>query len=146
MGNLRQFEANIDKFIKDDVPEKVVAFQRYVTIALLDQFIKRSPVGNPSLWAGPAPAGYVGGRFRSAWTAASGNKSDFAPEAGQSSYAVPNAADVVAKGTSALTPYQSVWISNNVPYAQRLEDGHSGQAPAGVVAVGIASVMGALEV
>jgi hypothetical protein len=32
-------------------------------------------------------------------------------------------------------PFTTVWIVNNTPYIQTLEQGNSGQAPAGMVAV-----------
>jgi hypothetical protein len=34
----------------------------------------------------------------------------------------------------------TVWISNNVPYIRKLEHGHSGQAPEGMVAVTLAEI------
>lgn len=36
---------------------------------------------------------------------------------------------------SALKPYTVVYIQNNRPYAERLENGHSAQAPAGVYGI-----------
>ena len=36
-----------------------------------------------------------------------------------------------AAAMSGLEPYTTVFIQNNLPYAQRLEDGHSKQAPPG---------------
>jgi len=32
----------------------------------------------------------------------------------------------------ARSPYQIIYIQNNLPYSERLEDGYSGQAPQGV--------------
>jgi hypothetical protein len=42
---------------------------------------------------------------------------------------------------AALVPYSVVYIQNNLIYAGALEDGHSGQAPAGVYGVSYYSVM-----
>jgi hypothetical protein len=35
-------------------------------------------------------------------------------------------------------PYTVWWVYNNLPYAQALENGHSGQAPSGVLALALA--------
>lgn len=42
---------------------------------------------------------------------------------------------------AALEPYSVVYIQNNLIYAGALEDGHSGQAPAGVYGVSYYSVL-----
>lgn len=42
---------------------------------------------------------------------------------------------------AALVPYSVVYIQNNLIYAGALEDGHSGQAPAGVYGVSYYSVL-----
>lgn len=39
-----------------------------------------------------------------------------------------------------VQPGDTIWISNNLPYIGELENGHSQQAPAGMVAVSIAEV------
>ncbi|EHF14424.1 hypothetical protein, partial [Pseudomonas aeruginosa] len=41
---------------------------------------------------------------------------------------------------AALAPYSVVYIQNNLIYAGALEDGHSGQAPAGIYGVSFHSV------
>ncbi|WP_420912245.1 HK97 gp10 family phage protein [Pseudomonas lundensis] len=43
-------------------------------------------------------------------------------------------AGTISRGSAAMSglePYTTVFIQNNLPYAQRLEDGHSKQAPPG---------------
>ena len=42
-------------------------------------------------------------------------------------------------------PGESIWISNNLPYITALEDGHSKQAPAGMVALSLAEVSSGLQ-
>lgn len=39
-----------------------------------------------------------------------------------------------------LAPFELVWITNNLPYIEFLEDGGSGQAPEGMVAVTVAEL------
>lgn len=53
------------------------------------------------------------------------------------------------KGTSAINsdekPYSAVVIQNNLPYADALENGHSGQAPQGVYGVAFVGVSEAFK-
>ena len=49
----------------------------------------------------------------------------------------------ISKGLAELAqyhPFLSIWVSNNLPYIERLEDGYSSQAPGGMVALTIAEV------
>lgn len=72
------------------------------------------------------------GRFRGAWQLQVGN-----PAAGEGPPDRSGSA-TIARATSELARMQgaqSVWITNVVPYAQALEDGHSQQAPEGVLGV-----------
>lgn len=54
-------------------------------------------------------------------------------------------ADTLQAGTdvisSAPSPYCETIIQNNAPYGEALENGHSGQAPAGVYGVAFAAVL-----
>lgn len=52
----------------------------------------------------------------------------------------------LAKVVGYRLPDGDVFISNNVPYIQKLNDGHSAQAPAGFVQAGIARALSALAV
>jgi hypothetical protein len=93
----------------------------------------RSPVGDASYWKTPPPPGYVGGRFRANWqhgfsTPPEGTIDAVDPTGGATQ------ARVMASVKS--SPAAGVhYLVNNVPYAQRLEDGWSRQAPSGVVAL-----------
>lgn len=91
----------------------------------------RSPVGDASYWTSPPPPGYVGGRFRANWqlgvdTIPAGelNVVDPTGEAtrGRIFATVPD--DAAGK---------TYFLVNNLPYAHRLEDGYSRQAPQGMV-------------
>lgn len=84
-----------------------------------------------------APAGYVGGRFRANWQVTFN-----APAAAALDAVDPSGSATVAKGTQMILAFDSavgsIWMMNNVPYAQALEYGHSKQAPAGVVRISVA--------
>jgi len=131
--NLRQFDNWIAQQTKTLIPEKVVLFQKSIAFDLFRRVVSKSPVGNPTLWQNPsaAPPGYVGGRFRANWQITVGT-----PATGEvSGVAIPNAT------LGAVPPFTTIWITNNVPYADRLENGWSGQAPLGIVSVSIAEIL-----
>lgn len=83
--------------------------------------------------------GYVGGRFRGNWQVT------FNAEAvGESGRIDPKSSQTLNAGIATLNGFQaginSIWISNQVPYAVPLEYGHSDQAPNGVVRVTMVEV------
>lgn len=107
-----------------------------VVIELGNSVIRMSPVGNPDDWKSPPPPGYVGGRFRANW-----QFSISSPSSG-----VIDAVDPSGKETSARIEGEAIifkagetaYIVNNLPYAVRLEYGHSQQAPGGMVRLTLA--------
>ena len=119
------------KAIADKAGTKVETVARKVTIDMAGEIIVMSPVGNPSLWQSPAPAGYVGGRFRNNWMFGQGQENT-ATNNGTD----PSGAGTLNRLTAQIQAAQvgSVWyITNSLPYARALEYGHSTQAPAGMV-------------
>jgi hypothetical protein len=105
---------------------------------------RRSPVGNPSLWKGPAYKGYVGGHFR----ANNQYKFGSVPE-GEIPGVDPSGANSTAAARAAIASAPVVgvhYIANNVPYARALEEGHSQvQAPQGVYGLTVRSVANNLK-
>lgn len=139
--NLRQFNQWIARQQRDTVPEEFTKFHKRVSLEVFRRIIFRSPVGNPELWQNPAsaPPGYVGGRFRGNWQISLTLNNS---ETGNTD---ASGAETLTAGLGALalaqdTVDKTIWIFNNVPYAQRIENGWSGQAPTGVVAVTLAEV------
>ena len=112
-----------------------------VQVAVLDiakRVLERSPVGNPDLWKTPPPKGYVGGHFRANWQYSTT----------QAPNGILDVIDNSDKGSATLGKIKASivpdamgkihYITNNLPYAQRLEDGWSTQAsPSGIVALTI---------
>ncbi|NNA69498.1 HK97 gp10 family phage protein [Pseudomonas gessardii] len=159
---------------RDEVDEAVATRTRVIAMAMLQEIVLRSPVGNPDLWkantdrksrnVAQADAydvlalslgnkkltkkerdqnfyvndlatgrGYVGGRFRGNNIVTIGD-----PNYSQLDVTDATGSATIAKGASVLngvTAYSVVYIQNNLPYAERLEDGHSTQAPAGIYAL-----------
>ena len=109
--------------------------------------IKRTPVGNPDLWAPsslPAPAGYVGGSLRGAWQA-----SLDAPDYTQNNRIQDDEqgqANIEAAGVAnSLQVGQTFYLTNPLPYARRVEFGYSTQAPAGMARVSLVEAQGVLD-
>ena len=127
---------------------------REITQKLFASVIMSSPVGDRLLWKrhiehpgwALQPKGYVGGRFRGNW-----QTSQASPVLGATERIDPSGALAIAEaqekggGLGSLT-----YMTNNLPYAQALEyDGHSGQAPEGMVRINmarIAAIVGASKV
>lgn len=106
---------------------------RKLVLDMGTRIVMRSPVGDPSNWASPAPKGYIGGHFRANW---------------QYSYGAPlrtilpdidkGGQQTVDRLAASLPPKMSGlvhFLSNNLPYGPALETGWSKQAPAGMVGI-----------
>jgi len=133
--NLGEFNRWIARQTREVIPEQALLFQKRIALEVFRRIVLKSPVGNPSLWANPgsAPPGYVGGRFRANWQI---DVSLNTSQRDSTDIPVPNPAAIAA-----AKPFGTIWIFNNVPYAQRLETGWSSQAPSGVVAVTLAEIV-----
>lgn len=112
---------------------------KVISIELFSGVITSSPVGNPALWKNPqsAPEGYTGGSFRSNWFLSRTSESTkYDPDRNVSE------SEVLSGITRTIDSINSdSWIlSNNAPYAQRIENGWSTQAPVGVVAPNVKRV------
>lgn len=117
-----------------DAVEKTV---RGVAIDLFAAIITATPVGNPSIWKTPyKPPNYLGGRLRGNWQASIGS-----PASGQLDTRDASGGVTVSKAAAVVNSFKadgSLYLTNNLPYAERIENGHSTQAPAGMVAVNVA--------
>lgn len=122
--DMRKAEGKIE-----DAIEKAL---RGAAIELFGEIVKRTPVGNPSLWKNPAPPGYTGGRLRGNWQAKISS-----PERSTTEHVDKSGTDTIAKGAQKIRRFtlkdKSIWFSNNLPYADRVEQGWSSQRPAGMV-------------
>lgn len=131
------FKDDIEKFRKKTEKKMNKTF-RGTALSLFSKIILRTPVGNPSQWETKyPPKGYVGGRLRANWQASinspKSGELDRIDESGGSTIADANSATAKAKIGDSL------FMVNNLPYAQAIENGHSrSQAPAGMVRVTIA--------
>jgi hypothetical protein len=110
---------NADQLVRDVVED------------IATKLVERSPVGDPALWIKPAPKGYEPGTFRGNWQL--GVNLIPAGETGR----IDPAGDETLGTIIASIPQKAagtiIYFANNVPYARPIEDGHSTQAPNGLV-------------
>jgi hypothetical protein len=102
-----------------------------VVVQISSALDRRSPVGDATYWKNPPPKGYVGGAFRGAWQLGI----DERPSADV--YTIdPSGATAQGRILAAIPEKASgkvYYIVNNRPYGQAIEEGHSRQAPQGLV-------------
>lgn len=136
-----ELEANIEAFNKamlaiadEQVPETANKFKRVVALKVLRGVVLKSPVDT--------------GRFRGNWHVSLGSPTSSEVK-GAEGIGAPDKSPAAAAATVAglenkeivqVKFGQNLWINNNVPYAGRIENGHSQQAPGGVVALTLAEV------
>jgi hypothetical protein len=125
----------VEQGLNDGVNKLIVE----TALAILQTVVLATPVGDPNLWKPnksgtprKPPPGYAGGRARGNWQVSIGSEETNVKEVrDKGGFAT------VSEGKTELKrfrpPWKKIFISNNVPYAQRLNDGHSKQAPAGFV-------------
>lgn len=124
------------------IDKSVAEVARQYALALVVGASNASPVGNPSLWKGRAPEGYVGGHFRRNWQV--GVRRD---PTRRIPGVDPTGAQALAGSVASLRFYRRgiIYVVNNVPYANRIENGWSTQAPEGVIGPAIAVANAATE-
>lgn len=123
MDDFRQFELDLKKFT-DVMPEAAETIKKKIAMDLLRRVVLKSPVDS--------------GRFKGNWFARVGS-----PVTEPTDDVDPSGNATIMRGVVAIEksqPGNDIWLSNNVPYAGVIEDGHSGQAPAGVVAISLAEI------
>lgn len=105
---------------------------RSVLMKIDGRLVSRSPVGDATYWKSKPPAGYVGGRFRGAWQMSIGS-----PSSGTGAIDQDGSATTAAHAGIAATAKcgDVIYLTNNLPYAKRIEQGWSRQAPVGLVAL-----------
>jgi hypothetical protein len=126
------FANDIEKFVKKTGAnaDKVM---RNVVLDIGKSLVMKTPVGDPKYWKSKPPKGYAGGHARGNWQHSVGirvtEEIDCIDKSGQKSIDRINA--TIPDKSAGLVHY----IQNSVPYIKRLEEGHSRQAPHGMVAL-----------
>lgn len=109
------------------IENDLVKQARVIAMALLGEIVLRSPVDT--------------GRFRGNTMVSIGS-----PVFENTATVDKTGANTLSAGQSVLTglkPYTVIYIQNNLPYAEKLENGHSKQAPNGVFGLAMTGVAAA---
>jgi len=128
------FSGDIEKFVKH-AKGNGDALVRQTVLDIGTRLVERTPVGNPTgggvggvpPWKSKPPPGYVGGHARANWQHSVGAPI-FSEVPGTDKTGGPTIEKImnsIPKKAGGKTHY----ITNSVPYIERLEDGHSHQAP-----------------
>jgi hypothetical protein len=113
--------ANVDKVVRKTI------------LDIGTRLVERTPVGDAEYWQKPAPPGYVGGHARANWSHSVGTRVVQEIDGIDPSGEVSNSRILASVPEKAGG--QVHFLQNSVPYIIPLEDGHSRQAPNGMVAV-----------
>ena len=137
------FALDLSAFAKK-TDARVESIVRRIVLDVAKSLIEMSPVGDASYWESPPPKGYVGGRFKGAWdygyntVPSAAYFSDYdGSKLGLLDDPAGSASESrIMNGVGDSRMAGAVhYIANNVPYAMRLEEGHSRQAPMGMVSL-----------
>ncbi len=81
------------------------------------------------------PDGYVGGRFKNNWYVGFDSKPSESNDTPDASGQGSNSRGMAVLEVFRVGQVSSIYFTNNLPYAAALENGHSGQAPGGMVGI-----------
>ena len=79
------------------------------------------------------PEGYVGGRFKNNWYVGLNSQPTETNDTPDASGQGSNTRGLAVLEVFRVGQVNSIYFTNNLPYAQALENGHSNQAPGGMV-------------
>jgi hypothetical protein len=102
-----------------------------LALSTFQTLVLASPVGDPNLWESKPPPGYTGGRFRGNWQVSLNATLDTQLDTIDKSGSI-----TIAQGKAVIRGAKfgdKIVLQNNLPYAVRLNEGHSRQAPIGFV-------------
>jgi len=142
-SDLDKFVLELNAFTDKVLPENLVLFHKKLSLQVLRGVVMRTPVdtgrarGNWQLGVETVPTGEVTDFEKPQATSGEAGKKKRRPQF-----------NAVGKATferglanlAALKPFSVVFITNNVPYIEPLENGHSKQAPNGMVKVTLEQV------
>ncbi|HAT4016734.1 TPA: hypothetical protein L0163_000768 [Citrobacter freundii] len=81
------------------------------------------------------PEGYVGGRFKNNWYVGFDSQPPQSNDTPDASGQGSNSRGLAVLEVFRVGLVSSIYFTNNLPYAQALENGHSNQAPGGMVGI-----------
>ena len=140
--NAQQFKLELDEFVEEEVEGGALKLQQRIMADLLQGIILNTPVGDRRRWklnierkqrglSGLLPRGYVGGHARKNWQVTINR-----PPTNQLPGQDNTGQETLQRGLRKITQIDKpvlAYISNRVPYIQRLEEGWSKIKPRGFV-------------
>lgn len=131
-SNVIFFNLQLDKFAQQDVPALILAATKKLAFDIFAGVVEATPVDT--------------GRCRNNWHMSLHTPDDITfDKPGGGDLGDPPTGEHMSAQQQTLEQLQElgimVWIQNNLVYAPVLEQGHSKQAPAGMVAVTLARVV-----
>ena len=124
----REWEAALTKI--DKINDKVVQDSAN---ELFGKIVDNTPVGDPSQWQTKrAPSNYRPGKLKANWQASVGTSKTTKLE-GNRDVSGSSTKGQIKSALSSFKTNLTAYLSNNQPYAGKVEDGYSKQAPAGMV-------------
>jgi len=124
--SLAQFNKTVSDFATRVPAEKTMLFLKKISFEALSRLVQKTPVDT--------------GRARGGWQVSFGKLA-----AGQVETTDKSGGGTIGNGSSKIMAMKMpviVYIANNVHYILELEDGHSGQAPNGMMALTIQELIG----
>lgn len=143
------FSSDIKAFAEKTKTD-IADVKKYAAIKIFTDIVKATPVGNPDYWQEvngkprKAPPGYTGGRLRGNWQTSLNT-----PIHTEIARIDPDGGDVLKEMQTTVynsNVEESIFMTNNLPYAIRVEYGHSKkQRPMGMLRVSIAGFENAIK-
>ncbi len=141
MADAEQFRKELEEFSEEEILGRAIKLQKRILSEVLTQVVQRTPVGNRKRWKRnieraqrglpPLPKGYVGGHARKNWQVTL-NRRPTTTVRGQEASEGPT----IRRGLRTITQIDKPmigYVSNLLPYMQRLEDGWSQSAGKGTI-------------
>jgi len=116
---IQQYAEKYNQRIEDVVTDYAIG----VSLSIAEE----TPVGNPDTWESDPPPGYVGGTARANWIPSVGQ-----PETSPRDRTDYSGLNGELQSLREKIPGNIFYLTNNVPYIERLEYGWSKQAPKGM--------------
>ena len=127
-GEARQFAIQLDREFAERVEGRLREAVQKIGMETLRRVVLKTPVDT--------------GRARGNWFVTLD-----APTTETTAAVDPSGAATIGRGArviGGMRDVRAIWLTNSLPYIQRLESGYSKQAPAGMVAVTVAEINAAL--
>ena len=128
---------SIDKLVKDLEKQIKLAEEeankqaRAAMFHVSNNIINRTPVGNDVFWQSKAPKGYSGGQLRGNWQTSVGKPITTIVNTKQSGVSGAASSSVTQGVGKFKLGGQSLYLTNNLPYAERINNGWSVQPGVG---------------